>query len=265
MEDDTTTVDDAAADADFGAGFESKETPPAKEKPEPATDARAKEEPAPEYAQLTKSELAELKAAASKTASYDQQLSKAFGTIGNLQKVINELQTNKKAELSSGAFTKLKEQFPELAEMTKEAVENALSGRPNAEADEARIERLVAQRAVEREVEALEDAHPDWRTIVGAVDTAQAQPDPQNPFRKWLATKDATYQARVNGTVSAAILTRAISIFQKETAKPAQRPNPRADSRREQIAAAVQPRGDGAPAASRKSEDDEFIAGFNSG
>lgn len=264
LEDDGKSVDDAG-EAAFAAAFASKEpkNPPAQEKPEPATEtARVKEEPAPEYVQLTKDEVVALRAISAEMLSLKQQQAKETGNIGNLYKAINELKSNKKAELSSGAFTKLKDQFPELADMTKEAVENALSGRPDTKADEATIERLVAQRTAAREIEVLEDAHPDWRDIVGAVSPGE-QPNADNSFRKWLATKDATYQARVNGTESAAVLTRAITRFQTETKKPAApRPSTTDEARREQLRESVQPRGDGAPPTSGKSDDEPFLAGF---
>jgi hypothetical protein len=262
MEDETTTVDDPQADAAFGAGFGAKEVAkPVKEKPEPAPTTQVKDDPKPEYVQLTKAEADELRAAAARTTDHERQFSKAFGTIGKLQQLVNELQTNKKAELSATAFTKLKEQFPELAEMTREAVENALSGRNDPDPDA--LTRLLAEKTTAREIEVLEDAYPDWKTIVGAVAPGE-QPDANNPFRKWLATKDEPYQKRISDSESAAVITRAITLFQKETAKPParQQPSARDAARREVLTAAVQPKGDGAPSTNSDSLDAAFSAGF---
>jgi len=36
--------------------------------------------------------------------------------------------------------------------------------------------------------------------IVGAVDMPRQQPDPNNGLSRWLATKDATYQARIKAS-----------------------------------------------------------------
>ncbi len=136
-EDDTTLADAAREEAELGAGFDAEpETKPAKvEKteppaPEPAT-APAAREPKPEYVRLTKAELAELKDAAAKSASHDRQYATAWGKIGNLTTMVNELRAGggPKLDLSSAAFAKLKDQFPELAEMTREAVQNAIAGR----------------------------------------------------------------------------------------------------------------------------------------
>jgi hypothetical protein len=158
--------------------------------------------------------------------------------------------------------------FPELAHQTRAALEAALSGISGTGAndvDAGKIETMLASYTSKREVEALEDAYPDWRQIVGAVDVTKEQPDPNNPFRRWLASKDAAYQNRINGSESAAVIGRAIRLFQNETRTPAKpAATPRGNARAERIRNAVQPRGDGAGAAAGRSEDDEFVAGFNS-
>jgi hypothetical protein len=59
-------------------------------------------------------------------------------------------------------------------------------------------------------------AYPNWREIVGAVDITKQQPDPDNAFRKWLATKDPAYQAKINGTNSPREVEKAIAQFQAE-------------------------------------------------
>lgn len=279
-ETDTATVDDAQELAEFGAGFDGKTAPapPAKtETPDPAATPRAKEEPKPEYVQITKKDWEEIKAVASKTASYDQQLSRLFGTTGNIQKLLNESKAQaaqatppagRKVEISKAAFAEMEKDFPELAQQTRAALEAALSGLPGTGAndvDPGKIETMLAQYTSKREVEALEDAFPLWREIVGAVDVTKEQPDPNNPFRKWLGTKDAAYQARVNGSESAAVIGRAIRLFQNETKTPSKpTTTPRSDARAERIRAAVQPRGDSLGSPAGKNDDDEFEAGFNS-
>lgn len=289
---DTAVVDDAQDLADFGAGFAgtdvkpdkpSTEAPadrtPAKEKPEPAATPREEAKPEPKYVQVTESDWAEVRAAAARTASYDQQFSKLFGTTGNLLKQINEQRaagqpaaaaaTARKIEIPKEAFAAMERDFPELAQQTRAALEAALSGLPGPGANDAhdpvKLESLLAQYTAKREIEALEDAYPEWRTIVGAVDVTREQPDPNNAFRKWLGGKDAAYQTKVNSSESAQVIGRAIRLFQNETkaAKPAATPQ-RDTTRADRIRGAVQPRGDNAGAAPGKTEDDEFQAGFNS-
>jgi hypothetical protein len=286
---DTTIADDKASEADFGAGFAGTEGKPDKaaakpdkattkpDAPQPAETPRAEE--TPEYVQVTAKEWNEIKAAAARTASYDQQFSKLFGTTGNLAKQINEQRAAttpaaaaavaKKFEVPKEAFAAMERDFPELAAQTRAALEAALSGLPgpggNDAHDPAKLESLLAQYHSKRELEVLEDQFPTWRTIVGAVDVTREQPDPNNAFRKWLGGKPADYQARVNGSESAQVIGRAIRLFQRETAAPAKTNGaPRNDARADRIRAAVQPRGDNAGAAAGKSENDEFLEGFNS-
>jgi hypothetical protein len=218
--------------------------------------------------QITKTEHAEMKAAAARVSSYDQQFAKAFGTIGNMQKTINELRNQTPRDLEvkmpETAFTKMAKDFPELAELSREEFKAALDGLKaagNAKPDAETIKNTL----IELEVEDLEDAYPDWRTIVGAVESKE-QADPDNAFRKWLATKDQSYQDRINGTIRAPVIQRAIRLFQNETKAPKQPATPpRNDARAARIAAAVQPRGDGAGTGTGgKSDDDMFMEGFNS-
>lgn len=276
MNEDTETIDAEQEQADFGAGFsgvEVKTDKPAK--PEPAETPRV-EAPPEKFVQISEKDWAEVRAAAAKTASYDQQLSKAFGTIGNMQKMLNEQRAKeapqpaptaaRKVEIPKDTFAAMERDFPELAQQTRAALEAALSGIPvngaNDAQDPAKLENLLQQYTAKREVEALEDAYPDWRTIVGAVDAAKETPDPDNAFRKWLAGKDEAYQTKVNGSESAAVIGRAIKTFQRETAAPKPTVPQRDTARADRLRAAVQPRGDNAGAPPSKTADDEFHAGF---
>ncbi|MGD0109092.1 MAG: hypothetical protein ABSC06_34420 [Rhodopila sp.] len=274
---------DAQEQADFGAGFEGDrpaEKPPAKEKPEPAATPRKEAKPEPKYIQITEADWADVRAAAAKTASYDQQLSKAFGTIGNLQRLVGSLQgqtpAGRRIEIPKDAFAAMERDFPELAQQTRAALEAALSGVSGtggvgvgtaAGGDDATtLKSLLAAEKAKQQLEELEDAHPDWKKIVGAVDVSREAPDANNPFRRWLAGKDVAYQQRINGSESAAVIGRAIRTFQRETAQAPGKPaaTPRDTARADRIRGAVQPRGDNAGAAAGKSDDDEFLAGFNS-
>lgn len=268
LEDNQATADQAAAEDAFTGAVKAVDAP--REKPEdhkPATEAPpAVETKAPEYVQLTRQEVdelkASLKAATDKAASHDKQFSTWFGTVGRYEALLKEVQAKQSettGKLSSAAFDKLKEQFPELADMTREAVTNALADKAPA-VDRSEIERLRAEK-LEAEMEALEDAHSDWRELIGAA--APGQANPEHPFRKWLASKDEAYQTRINKTESAVVLLRAIDRFQTETKKPA-KPAPdtaRADARRERIEAGVTQRGDGArPSSGPTTAEDAFLS-----
>jgi hypothetical protein len=288
-DDETATVEAEAreADAEFGSGFSGKpaEKPAAGAKtetaaPEGATAAEA--EPAPEFVQITKKDWEDVRAAAARTASYDAQFSKLYGTLGNQQKLVAALQKQTpeggKVEIPKDAFSAMERDFPELAAQTRAALEAALSGihgTGNAAAtDDGKIETMMQAYVAKRELEALEDQFPDWRQTVGAVDATREQPDPDHPFRKWLASKNLAYQNRINSTESAAVIGRAISMFQAETkaaaakanAKPAAPATPQADARAQRLRDAVQPRGSNAVAGTNNpnDEDAQFAAGFRS-
>lgn len=282
MDPDDETVADVADEAAFGAGFDEKpvdrpsDKPPANTEKAPATQAREPEtkEPevaAPEYVQLTKDEATALRAAAAQVASLQQQQARNFGQIGNLQKLINEMRESKKEgekpSVSKEDFAELRENFPELADMTQAAITKVLSKLPatgNGERDQEAVKTALTEHANKLQLEDLEDEYPDWKAIVGAA-PSKDEADPNNPFRQWLATKDATYQARVNETVSASVLSRAIRRFRTETrvvAKPA--PKPATNQRADRIRDSVQPKGDGGMPTSDNSAEAAFAAGFNS-
>lgn len=291
--DDTTAPEEASAEErQAQADFESGMPPPKTETPKPASDAKADpapkpaapapketpKPPEPKHVRITEEQFATLNAAAAKTASFEAQLSKAFGTIGNMQKVLTSLQAATprgfKVEIPKDAFAGMERDFPELAEHTRAALEATLrglsgTGPAGAEIDPEQMKRLVTEHAsqarVDAEIEALEDEYPDWKRIVGQVDISKQQPDAANPFRKWLATKDAGYQKRLNDTNSAAVISRAIRTFQAETKAPsgATAPSLRALAQAARIRGAVQPRGDGGQAgAPRNDENADFEAGY---
>jgi hypothetical protein len=288
-EDDTTldsANDEAQQNADFASGFPDKEKPAdkatdkaaAKDKPAPAATPQAEATPEPpKYAQVTEAELAEFKAAVAKAAGHEAQLAKAWGTIGNMQKMLNDQRAKdappaspaaRKFEIRKEAFAKMARDFPELAEMNREALQEALADLPGpgaSDADPAKLESMLAALQTKRELAILASRHPDWREIVGAVDASTGQPPPETPFRKWLGTKAQAYQDQINGSELADEIGRAIRLFQRETSAPAKtNGTPRDSARADRIRAAVQPRGDNAGAGPSKSEQDEFESGFAS-
>ena len=304
---------DKQADADFDAGFtteaaalgpktpaqadgqqprddggrfvESKPEPKPGKKPEDRAGDKAapkaadksadKQTEKPEYIQLTKQQFERLEKAAKITDEVENKFSKAFGTLGDVQKIVRTLQgqtpRGKDVKIPAGAFDAMKKDFPELAEHMQAAMEATLkgmegTGNPSAQVDVTEFERKVEARVLKLAAEDLEDAYPDWQKIVGAVDTRKGEkPDPNNKFRKWLATKDKSYQDRINGTNSAGVITRAIRAFKSESktapAAPA-KPNQQAQTRASRIQEAVRPKGDGGQPPA-KNADDDFLAGFH--
>lgn len=301
----TATVDDTATetpavtieqeeqdDADFEAGEAMEKSPEPKtptdqgEKPrdESGRFAATKEEKPgekktvveekPEYVQITKAQFERLEKAAKITDDIEGKFSKAFGTIGDVQKIVRTLQAGTPrgtaVKIPDDAFAAMEKDFPEVAQHMRSALEATLkgmegTGSATAQVDEGLFERKIEERVMRLEIEALEDTYPDWKKIVGAVKKDET-PDANHPFRKWLATKDQAYQARINGTNSAGVITRAIRTFQAETKKAPVTPKQDAQvqTRAKRIQDAVRPKGDGGQPPMKEAEDD-FEAGFKTG
>lgn len=277
----TEDEDDAQAQADFDSGASMDETRPLtadqpEDKPEDKAAPQTTEATpirAPKYVRVTAEQFERLEAAAKRSDDQDKQMSKAFGTLGDLQKIVKTLQTSTPrgtpVEIPKEAFAAMEKDFPELAAHTRAALEATLkgmtgTGTTSAEVNTDDLDRRVTAGVLKLQTEALEDAHPNWQKIVGAVDVTRGeQPDPNNAFRKWLSTKDAAYQVRLNGTNSADVISRAISAFHKDMTPPAA-PAARSTDRADLIRDSVRPRGDGGHAKA-PSADDDFEAGFRGG
>jgi hypothetical protein len=288
--------DEKLADEAFNAGFaldtppettasgeaaENGQTPAAKTETKVAPKAvTPKAEPtpvAPKYVQITQEQFDAFRNAAAKTVEMDKQMSKAFGTMGQIQQVVNKLQSQTPAgmsiEVPKDAFADMEKDFPELAAQMRKGLEHTLKNvrgtgqRADANADPDAVKNLIHAATVKLEVEALEDAHPTWREIVGVVDNA-GKHDPNNAFRQWLAKQDVTYQRKINATNSAVIVSRAIDRFlaaTKAPARPPQTPAPKVAARNDRIRSALQPKGTGGQPQPTNTADDEFQAGFASG
>ena len=275
-------VDDIALEAAFNEGstgeaIKEQMSPTATpDKPEQVAQPVA-EVVAPKYAQITEDELNDLKARAAKIdeikATQEKSFGTAFGKIGGIERVLQQLQAMPTlGELSQDDFVELKEQFPELAEMQVKGLNRALAKlkatAPAAGIDPLRVEELVQERigtAMQKaevdkraeQVTALDADHPDWRELV-------AKPE----FEVWKATQPTRFQKTFSKTWDADFLSDAFADFKASLnkPKPAAAPAPVVpqSTRKDRLAAAVNPRGTGGHAPG-PSEDDDFNAGFNSG
>lgn len=276
------------ADLDFNSGF-NPDTPPT-DRPAPVTDPVAAAEepvvvpkpepaPAPKIRQITEDEFTRLDGAIAKMVTPEKVKDLVGGIMGGLEdRIVKKLQASTPrgmtVELPADVVSEMEAEFPELAPHFRKSLEKALkgirgtaTGTSPAALDQEAVQKLVSAATIQIETEALEDAHPTWRDIVGVVD-AEGKHDPNNDFRKWLSTQDAAYQHKINATNSAVIISRAIDKFlaAKAAPKPApQRQTAQAAARKDRIEGAIQPRGDGGQPAPSKTADDEFREGFKSG
>ncbi len=238
--------------------------------------------PAEELVTVTKAQLERLLASADKIDGVDQQISKLFGTTGDLRQLVKTIQESTpkgvKLEIPADAFKEMEEEYPEIAAHMRASLEKALAGSKgtgegDAEKDTSgdgakpeAIKRLVEESVTTRELEILEEEHPDWRTVVGAVSDGKF--DPNHPFRKWLAAQPQRYQERINSTKSPLVVSKAIDryrAFEATQKKAPTPPNKKALARKDRFEEALTPRGDGSPPPPRKTADDEFDEGFRTG
>lgn len=270
---------DEENDDDFNSGYESETptAPGAAEKkieapPEPAPKT---EEPAPKVEDApAPAPIAEVVAPKYVTEEqFERQMSKAFGTLGGLQKLVNDLKAATPAgqaiEIPDEAFAEMAKDFPELAAHLKATLRGALKNARGTSAatnvDPSTIERMVKDIAVKNEIEALEEEHANWRELVGAPKQEGGAVDENVLFRKWLATKDAAYVAKINNSNSAAVILRAIDRFKEETKKKPTTTAPVNGARKERIQGAIAPKSGGAPLPATKTGDEDFDEGFKSG
>lgn len=268
--------DKAPADKGATAAAEPTLDTPPKNPDLSAASAADKVEDKPELVTLTKTQLAKLEASATDTEALKKQLASLSGNVGNIHQVIKKLQAVTPAgetiTLPEDIGSYMGADFPELGKLLRKELEQAfkagMRGTGTADpADGEAVKTAIQDRVKALQIEALEDAYPDWRNIVGAVSDGKF--DPAHPFRSWLATQPKDFQARLNHTDNAVIIERAITKFMdqkraQELKAPAEIA-PKLVARKGRIQAAIQPRGDGAPAPAAMSVEDAFNEGFNSG
>ena len=181
------------------------ETPPEKieSKPSEAKPQAKKPEAKPkdEYVRLTKPVYDTLMANAGKVPELEKRIEAAFGKFGPTQLAINEMKRTIEAitaatpkgqavELPADVVSELEAEYPDLAGGVKAALTKALKGLIGTGKTEAVSDDVIKARfetfALQRAAEDLEEAHPNWKEIVGAV-ADPSQVNQAHPFRSWLA------------------------------------------------------------------------------
>jgi hypothetical protein len=218
------------------------------------------QEPAPKYRQITEDEWAALETRAAEATALKATLEKvsgtAFGKIGGIERTLQQLQAGGVGEVSMEDFTKLREEFPDLAEMLVEGLNGALKKAPRGQSqpvDFSEIENKFNATLAERldaqelalETRLLTTRHKDWQEVV-------AMPE----FEAWRMAKPLEFQQRLAGRDSD-FIADALSDF-KASRKAATE-----SIRRSRIAAAETPRGSGGNVAAEP--EDHFLAGLKSG
>lgn len=204
----------------------------------------------PEYARITKAELADLMA---KAGSVD----KAFGKIGGIERDLAQLrQPGQPIELTADSFPLLKEQFPELAELQAKDMRELFSKiKGGGSIDTEAVEKLVSekvsgirQQAIDANLDAIVGG--DW---VAEFNSAECQTwkDSQPEDVKALTNSDSLRDAA-----------KFLRMYQSFKNKPAERTSaPKPSVRSQQLAASVSPKGSGGiQSAEPNTEEDAFNA-----
>lgn len=293
---DTQVIDDElGTDADFDAGFTGAptETPgnqaeaaedkqlgdaaagvtedkPAGDGQAASTETPAAEPPAPEFVQLTRDDFTKLMQRAEEVdnlkSTVQQNADKVFGTIGGIQRILNDLKAQPSGQplkLSEADFAELTAEYPDLAALTTKGLQRVLEKLPTraAAVDPSAIEKVVQERTATVRTEVI-DSHldavvdGDWREEVRKPEYA-AWIDKQPDEVKALGASDSLRDA--------AKLMRLYKAH-RDAPPPAPAPTTQQTSptRSRVFAAAVAPKGAGVTAV-RPSEDDDFESGFKQG
>lgn len=294
-------------DADFEAGYNgapTEETPPAAgsagEDGEGASTASppAEKVAEPEYVQITKAELDQLKALSTQIEQIRADSRKAAdtanGRYGELARTLQQIRAaapaGGKVEVTDEIVADIKAEFPELSAAALSAFKKfaeKLPGTGTAPAfDPSQVQTMVAESEQRVERKLLTALHRDWETVIGLRDENGNVPDTE--YRRWIQTQPEEYRNKVLSSWDAVTVADSIDAF-KAAAKAAaekaatekaaaekaaaekangtkttQQATRSTTRQRTLAAAAATPRGEGSapPAAT---DDDQFEAGYASG
>lgn len=275
-------MDQDAVDDDFNAGFTDEAplpttTPAAQDiAGTPAAEAAAAPAvAAPKLAQITEDQYQDLLKRATAIdevkAESKKQFDTAFGKLGGMQQLINQLQSSTQSgqqiQVTADDFEELKaEGYPDLADMQAAGLNRILAkmkltgtGQPGFGVDQAGEvfdARMTPQReAIKQEIReefanaALTDLHEDWDAVVKSPE-----------FSAWTAANKITEKKDRRGiafadSLDAHFIGKIISDFKGQRKA--------AETQQTRLEAAVAPRGSGGHATG-PTDDDEFDKGFKS-
>lgn len=161
-------------------------------------DPSAEPEPPKLFAGYTEDQLRDFVGKAQEIDKMREREAKVFGTLGSLKQGMDALRNQHRQQpqatalnLDASKFTRLQEQFPELADMLSQDLSDALKGHGGTGVDSRSIERLMDERldrtSKNYETKLLSVMHRDWRKVAQAPDfqawTVQQPPDVQQVIR----------------------------------------------------------------------------------
>lgn len=244
----TTEIDEATAAAAAFANARSDE-PVVIEHP-----ATVEPEPEPEKPRMfgrTEEEISELLGEIpSMKEGYRKQIDNLAGNIGSLKAAFNRMQQDtpkgEAVTVTDEDLAEMNGEFPELAGMTKSALNNVLkrinlrgSSFDPAAVDEL-VNTLVTEKVSKERVaihqELLDGLNPGWTEIVGVPVNGVI---PKTPYRDWLATQPFDYQNKINSSNNAFDIVNSVKSFQEAQAAIAKKQT----QNKQRLINAIQPSG----------------------
>jgi hypothetical protein len=274
-----TQETEAQQEAAFAAGFAEArgDEPPAEapaaesktEAEETQTEAAQTEEPAkpqPVLAGLTEEEIKSLLAKAGEVdgikAETDQRVRQVFGKLGEINALVQQLQQSRSqstgVKLAPEGLKRLHAEFPEMAQMLVEDLNEALAGTSQAAAtvDPTAVDTLVTERlttleeklSAEMEKRWLKRQHKDWEQVVASTD-----------FKLWKDNVLPKAEAEQLATSwDADYIAEKLTDFKDWKAKAAAA----TQNKQKRLEAAITPQGAGSTGQNSLNEDEAFLAGF---
>lgn len=213
---------------------------------ERASDAEAEQPPAePEYVQLTRAELEELKTRAALIeeikATQDRSFGKFGGTIRELQNKFEAINTGKRIEIEQSEIDELRKDGFEAHAKALEKLRDLqiVNTGVQPEAIDKVVEERMSGFKQQLESRFLKRVHPDWESY-------QEHPD----FAAWVKAQPAEYQTKLTAAseqwdsdfIADAMTQAKEAAKKKATSTTTRRPQP---NRETVLEAAIQPRGTG--------------------
>lgn len=256
MSEESGVTEGLEVDADFNAGFEQNatETPHA---PNPAEEVAPIVE-SPKYAQITEEQYQDLVNRSAlideMKAAQEKSFGTAFGKIGGIERVLTQLQSAPSGvEVTADDFEELRAEFPELAELQAKGLSKILGKLKGAGAPD--IDKMVSQQ-VENLMPRLKiDFALD--SVVGGDWVKERN---SQAFMDWEKSQPAEIQQLAHSD-ELSDAKRMLQLY-VDSKKPTQTAKP--SPRKQQLEAAVTPKGTGGPSAS-PTADDDFSSGFQTG
>ena len=237
---------------DLNAGY-SDETHAPTETPAVAQVAPVQKVEEPKYVNLKEDEYQKLLKSAEEIDNLKASQQKMMDTVnGRIGRALEEFKGTGVSQVTIDDFPELKNEFPEFAAMQVAGINRALSKRGGGGVDQTKFKEMLQGMLEQVTGSMVDDVLPNWEREV-------VKPE----FATWLSKQDPKTVSMINST-DVRDAAKALRMY-ADSRKPAKTPEPAVVStRQKRLDAAAIPKGTGGTQPSRKTDLDDFNAGYNS-